>query len=299
MKNAAASVRARLANQARASQRPFQELVQHYGLERFLYRLSLSPHRDRFVLKGALMLRVWNSPEARPTRDIDLLGFVSNELDTLGSIVREVCRRGAPDDGVVFDETTVATERIKEGADYAGVRVKFIGRLGTARIPMQVDIGFGDVMHPGSEESDYPTLLDYPAPRLRTYPRETVIAEKFHAMVYLATLNSRMKDFFDIWLLSKQFDFEGARLAEAIAKTFAHRSTPLNADPVCLTEGFMAAEAAEKQWAAFSRRLGVASVPPHLDDLRQPLRRFLLPVASALVAQREIAARWMAPGPWR
>ena len=219
-RNIGASVRARLTNEAKESRRPFQEVLQYFGLERFLYRVSQSQHCNRFLLKGALMLRVWGAPGSRPTRDIDFLGYVDNEIEVIETIVREVCTIEVEDDGVRFDSTTVAGERIKEGADYEGVRIKFVGFLDNARIAMQLDVGFGDVVHPEAEENYYPTVLDFPAPRLRTYPRESVVAEKFQAMVFLGTLNSRMKDFFDIWLLAWRIARAGAMNRVASGRLF-------------------------------------------------------------------------------
>jgi hypothetical protein len=298
-KNVAASVRARLTNRAKSRNRPLQEVLQYYGLERFLYRFSRSKHRDRFLLKGALMLRVWDAPESRPTRDIDFLGYVDNEIETLEAIVREICAVDVEDDGLSFDVSTVAGERIKEDADYEGVRIKFTGFLERARIRMQLDIGFGDLVHPSPEEKDYPTILEFPAPRLRTYPRETMVAEKFQAMIYLGTLNSRMKDFFDIWLLAGQFDFSGTELARAIDKTFQNRGTQIDPDPVALTTAFTTAETTQKQWTAFVKRAKLEHAPAILDEIREPLRKFLVPVATALVEGRDFTDRWTAPGPWR
>ena len=297
-RNIGASVRARLTNEAKESRRPFQEVLQYFGLERFLYRVSQSQHCNRFLLKGALMLRVWGAPGSRPTRDIDLLGYVDNEIGVIEAIVREVCTIEVEDDGVRFDSTTVAGERIKEDADYEGVRIKFVGFLDNARIPMQLDVGFGDVVHPQAEENDYPTILDFPAPRLRTYPRESVVAEKFQAMVFLGTLNSRMKDFFDIWLLARQFDFAGADLAQAISSTFDNRSTELDPDPAALSLAFATAEKARWQWDSFIKRSKLDSAPAALEEIRLPLRQFLLPVVTALVEGRHFASQWTAPGPW-
>ena len=277
-KNIAASVRARLADKAKAGSRPFQELLQYYGLERFLYRISQTEHRERFILKGALMLRVWAAPESRPTRDIDMLCYADNSIENLEGLVRSLCNVDVEDDGLVFDASTVAGERIKEDADYEGVRVKFTGFLEKARIPMQLDIGFGDVVHPSAQEEDYPTILEFPGPRLRMYPRETVVAEKFQAMVYLGTLNSRMKDFFDIWLLARHFNFDGVELGGAIAKTFDNRGTPIETEPVALTPVFTDAEDIAKQWAAFLKRAQLAHAPKSFGKLRGLLRAFLLPV---------------------
>jgi hypothetical protein len=297
--NIAASVRARLANQAKASHRPFQEVLQHFGLERLLYRLAQSPHRSRFLLKGALLLNAWNAPVSRPTRDIDLLGYAENDVAVMEAIFREICTVTVVDDGLRFDATTLVGRRIKEDADYQGVRLTFVAFLEKARIPMQIDIGFGDVVTPSAEDRSYPTLLDLPAPHLRMYPRETVIAEKFEAMVQLGTLNTRMKDFFDIWLLASQFNFTGPELAQAVEKTFTHRGTRLDADPVALTPSFMAAENTQKQWAAFVKRSQLDNAPKTLDDARAQLRSFLLPVASAVLAAQSFADSWSAPGPWR
>ena len=159
---------------------------------------------------------------------VRFLGFVENEVEGLEAIVREACQEDVDDDGLHFDGETVAGERIKEDADYEGVRMRFTGFLENARIPMQMDVGFGDVVHPSARESSYPTILNFPAPRLRMYPRETVVAEKLEAMVFLGTVNSRMKDFYDIWLLARQFEFSGTDLAVAIARTFAKRGTALD-----------------------------------------------------------------------
>ena len=209
-KNIGASVRQRLLNKARETGRPFSELLQYFAMERFLYRLSKSEYADKFVLKGALMLTAWNAPLLRPTMDIDLLGRIGNDIGAMAAIVREICAgRVEPDDGLVFDAATVQGERIAEAAEYEGVRIRFRATLDAARIQMQLDIGFGDIVVPAAVPTIYPTILDLPAPHLLAYSRETAIAEKFEAMVKLGELNSRMKDFFDIWLLSRSFDFDG------------------------------------------------------------------------------------------
>lgn len=297
--NVAASVRARLMNQARAGQRPFQEVLQHYALERLLYRLAQSPHRWRFLLKGALLLRAWHAPVSRPTRDIDLLGYTENNVAIVEGMFREVCQTTVIDDGLRFDASTLAGRRIKEDADYQGVRLTFMAFLEKARVPIQIDIGFGDVVNPGAEDRDYPALLDFPAPNLRMYPRETVIAEKFEAMVKLGTLNTRMKDFFDIWLLASQYDFAGPELALAVEKTFAHRGTKLDANPIALTRAFTVAESTQKQWTAFVKRSQLNNAPSTLDEARDLLQHFLGPVASAVVDAGSFKASWVPPGPWR
>ncbi len=298
-KNMAASVHARLAEIARRTGRPFQELLQYYAMERFLYRLSKSPHAARFVLKGALMLRVWDAPMARPTKDIDLLGRLENSLESLSTLVREVCALEVEPDGLVFRPATVKSERIREDADYEGVRIRFDGLLARARIAMQLDVGIGDVMVPGPVEIAYPTLLDLPAPRLKGYPRETAIAEKFEAMVKLGTLNSRMKDFYDIWLLSRQFDFDGPTLAQAVNATFANRRTAVKADPVALTTEFSEGEVANTQWRAFVRKGRLGNAPASLEEAVSDIARFLLPVARGVVAGGNFKMNWTAGGPWQ
>ena len=233
-RNLGASVRERLLNQARAQGRPFQELLQYYAMERFLYRLSCSRHGEHFVLKGALLLTVWQAPISRSTMDIDLLGKTSNELAHIRSLVSEVCKIESEPDGIEFDAKSVGVARIKEDADYEGVRVRFRATLDRARIPMQIDIGFGDVITPGAIDVEYPTLLDFPVPRLRTYPKETVIAEKLEALTALGVLNSRMKDYFDLWVLSRMYAFEGATLVRAIQATFARRGVSIEfLPPAC------------------------------------------------------------------
>lgn len=227
LKNIAASVHQRLLNAARESGRPFNELVQYYALERWLYRLAQSNYRNQFVLKGALMLLVWKLPVTRPTRDIDLLGRVSNDLESVRGVIAAICRIPAEDDGMVFAPETVTTERIAEDADYEGVRAKFNASLGNTRLPMQVDIGFSDIITPEPAAIVYPVVLGHPAPELHAYTRETVIAEKFEAMVKLGELNSRMKDFFDIWMLARTGEFQGSELSRAVERTFHRRGTTL------------------------------------------------------------------------
>jgi len=197
LKNVAASVRQRLLNAARESGRPYDELLQYFAMERFLFRLSASPHGERFVLKGGLLLATWYAAPTRATRDIDLLGNVKNDVDRIVAIVGEVCGQVVEPDGLEFDAGTIVGERIAEEAEYEGVRVRFRGNLDNAQLSMQIDVGFGDAVVPAPVEVDYPTLLDLPAPRVRAYTRESVIAEKFHTMVRRGLLNSRMRDFFE------------------------------------------------------------------------------------------------------
>lgn len=294
--NVSASVRQRLLNRARSDGRLFDEILQYFAMERFLYRLSQSAHAEQFVLKGALMLRVWRASEFRPTMDIDLLGRASNEEAEILAQVRDVLRADVEADGLAFDPDSIRTERVTEDADYGGIRVRFSGALDSARIHMQIDIGFGDVVYPGPEVSDLPVMLDLPAPRLLCYSRESSIAEKFEAMVKLGILNSRMKDFYDIWLLSRRFDFIGTELARAIRLTFERRETELPIEIEAFRQSFV--DAKQTQWTAFRNRIQQPHVPASFAEVATSLEQFLLPVASALSSGKPFPANWAAPGPW-
>jgi hypothetical protein len=226
-----ASVHQRLLTMAKESSRTFNELLQHFAIERFIYRLSKSPLADRFVLKGALMLSAWGGSMSRPTMDIDLSGRIENDPDAIAAAMKAACMTAVAADGMSFDAGSVTAARIMEDVGYSGVRVRIRGNLSNARVSLQVDVGFGDVIVPGPRKVTYPVLLDFPPPELKGYSMESTIAEKFHAMVKRGILNSRMKDFHDIWMLSRTFDFQGAMLARAVEKTFANRETPVPTRP--------------------------------------------------------------------
>lgn len=293
--NLAASVRQKIKNHAVKDKRPFAELLQYYAMERFLYRLTQSEHANSFILKGALMLRVWQSAEIRPTMDIDMLGKTSNEIDSICAQVHDIISVEI-DDGLVFDPATIRGEKIKEDADYEGVRVRFIGTLENARVNMQIDVGFGDIIHPEPAEAEFPTLLDSPAPRLLCYSRESVIAEKFEAMIKLGELNSRMKDFYDIWLLSKQFEFDGTQLAEAIRLTFNNRETVIPEVITAFTDEFIKIK--DKQWTAFHKRLGQDHVPDDFAEIVAGIETFIQPVATALFTGEEFIQKWSPSNEW-
>jgi hypothetical protein len=273
-------------------------VLEYYAMERFLYRLARSPHAGRFVLKGALMFRAWGAPASRPTRDIDLLARMDNDVASVVPVFRDVCGLAVEPDGMVFDPASVAGAVIKEDADYPGVRVTFRGGLQNARVAMQVDVGFGDVVTPGPVPTAYPTLLALPAPHLSGYPRETVVAEKFEAMVKLGQVNSRMKDFYDLWLLARGFDFDGPILAAAVERTFAHRKTAVPPLPFALTPGFASDPAKNAQWKGFVRRTRLDDVPADLATVTGELGPFLLPVSEAVAAGFTFDRKWKAPGPW-
>jgi len=295
-KNVSASVRQRLLNRAHHDGRPFNELLQYDAMERFLYRLSRSAHADRFILKGALMLKVWRSPQFRPTMDIDMLGRTSREEALILRQIRDIMMMDVGMDGLSFDPDSLRTERITEDAEYEGIRVRFLGSLDTARINMQIDIGFGDIVHPDPELAEMPTMLDFPAPRLLCYSRESAIAEKFEAMVSLGSRNSRMKDFYDIWLLSRQFDVIGKNLTEAIRLTFKQRDTVLPGDIEASSRDF--AEVKQTQWTAFRKRLQQEHVPVAFQKVTRALEIFLMPIATSISEQSEAPETWTASGPW-
>ena len=249
--NLAASIQARLQIKAEAQGKPFAELLQYYGMERFLYRLSKSQYVDKFVLKGGLLIYGWNVPLRRPTRDIDFRGYLDNSETAVLRAIQDVIRETVPDDGILFDAQTIHVEQTQIDADYEGIRVKFTGYLGKARIPMQIDIGFSDVLASRVERVQYPTLLDNTrTPLLKSYPKESMVSEKFHAMIRHAQLNSRFKDYYDLWLIANNFEFEARSLQKAIEKTFAKRQTEIPIErPIGLTAEF--AEANHARWTKF------------------------------------------------
>lgn len=264
-------------------------------MERFLYRLAVSEHSHKFVLKGALMLRVWYAPEARPTMDIDLFGRL--QQNEVVQVVTDVCQQKVEADGLVFDAQTLSTEAITENADYEGVRVRLRGFLGTARVTVQLDVGFGDAAFT-EEIAEYSSLLGMSQPRLRGYSRESSIAERFKAMTELGRLNSRMKDFYDIWLLSRQFTFEGERLTEAVAQTFRRRGTPVEALPDALTPAFANDPSKVLQWRAFLRKGQLDNVPDALSEVVAAITEFLEPVAAAQAEARPFLSHWTPARGW-
>ena len=226
-------------NKAREEKEDFGLVLTRYGLERLLYRLSQSQYREQFVLKGAMLFQLWSGHPHRPTRDLDLLGHGDPDPGRFQEILREICQQDVVNDGLMFHADSVHADPMKADEEYQGLRLKLQATLESARIPIQIDIGFGDAVSPGSDEITYPTLLDFPAPTLRAYPRETVVAEKFQAMVMLGIANSRMKDFYDIWTLSRQFEFSGSVLCSALRATFERRTTVLPEKlPSALTSEF-------------------------------------------------------------
>jgi hypothetical protein len=298
IRNVAASHRAKLLALARTRGEDFQFLLGRWTIERFLYRLARSRHKDSFVLKGAMLFLAWGSKLYRPTKDLDLLGFGSADVVEVASRIREICSVPT-DDGIVFDVAGVEAERIKEDAEYEGVRVWVPASLDGARVTMQIDVGFGDAVDPAPAELPFPTLLSFDAPVVRAYPPEAVIAEKFQAMVALGIANSRMKDFFDIWTFATTQHFEMACLSQSIRKTFERRRTGLpEIPPVALTDEFLRDTAKKTQWTAFCKRLGSRDTPV-LDAIGPVLVSFLMPAVEQARQQGPDALIWQPPGPWR
>lgn len=295
--NVGASVRARLTNLVSTRRVDLQRLLVEYGNERLLCRLARSPHANNFVLKGATLFVIWTGRPHRATKDIDLLGFGDPSESRLIEVFREIAAIRIPEDGVVFDPSTVVTEPIRKDTGYGGTRVALRGDLAGARLNIQVDIGFGDAISLPTELAEVPCLLrGLPPTTLRTYPREVAVAEKAAAMILLGPTNSRMKDFYDIWYLAGRFAFDGDRLTPAIRGTFTRRGIPQQmVAPLALSQEFARLNGKQAQWAGFLRRAGLAD-GPSLSVAIQVIAAFLCPV---LLAGEEVTGwRWEAGGPW-
>lgn len=256
IKDISASVRQRLLNLAKERQEDFNFVLQRYGIERLLYRLSISEYKDKFVLKGATLFSIWNDEPHRPTKDIDFLSFCDNDLAQIKEAFISVSRVPV-EDGIIFDESSVSVEEIKDDAEYNGVRVKLIGYVKNSKANIQVDIGFGDIMVPEAEESKLPTLLEYPAPNLRTYPVYSVISEKLQAMYSLGEANSRMKDFYDLWNISKNKKLNEKLLHDAVMATFNNRDTEFTSTPIIFENEFIQDVERGKMWKAYLKKLNV------------------------------------------
>ena len=302
LRDVSASVSARLRNLARLREVDFNLLLDHYAAERFLYRLSASGEVDRFTLKGAALFRVWTEAELRPTRDVDFLAAGAADHVALRAAMETVCAIPCPEDGVVFDAATIRIRDVRRNQPVGGLRARLQGSLGVVRLALQIDIGFGDVITPAREQRDYPTLLDLPAPRLWIYPRETLVAEKFDAMVRLGADNSRVKDLWDIACLARRFAFDGETLRTAIAETFRQRGTSFTGErPVALLPIYYDDTARAQYWQVLQRQIATdADGPARLVDAGDELRRFLGPVCDSLIAEESAFTQaWPAGGPWQ
>jgi len=302
-KDVPASVEERLRTLRAASGEEFQALLIRYARERLLYRLSRSAYRDQFILKGAILFAVWAKKPFRSTKDVDFLGLGPGDIQSVVAVFRELCAdAGSPgvEDGIRFDPDSVRGEPIREGADYGGVRIRLTALISSARPPVQIDVAFGDVMTTEAQEVELPVILDYPAPRLRAYSRETVIAEKLQAMTVLATTNSRMKDFYDVWILQQEFPFDGVTLSEAIKATFERRRTAVDpASCVAFQSAFYVSAEPLNLWRAYVLRGGLERVPPSFAAVGEAITGFLRPVAESVAAGLPFDRIWPPGGPWR
>lgn len=293
-----ASVRQRLLNIIAETGDDANVVWTRFAVERLLYRLSVSEFSSEFILKGASLLVVWSREPYRSTMDLDLLGLGVDSQERILYIFRRLCDSSTNEDGLLFDPESVRVIAIRESGDYHGQRVNLVARLGNARIPVQVDIGFGDVVTPEAEIINYPTLLDMPVPQIKASTKQTVIAEKFQAMVFLGMVNSRMKDFYDLYKLASSFPFDGRLLAKAITATFQRRKTPLPiVAPIALTEEFYNDSTKQKQWNAFVKKMDNGAVPT-LPVVIKLLAKFILPVIASASDSGRIGT-WMPNGPWR
>ena len=281
-RNLAASVQARLLNLARSSSRDYGQVLTRFALERLLYRLSISEHADHFLLKGALLFDLWFDMPLRPTRDIDLLGFGVSETPHLIGVFQDLCGLEV-DDGMVFVADSLNAQEIRKAANYSGVRVTLRAQLGPSKASIQIDVGYGDAVTPAPEKAAYPVLLDeFAAPLLRVYPRETVVAEKLETIVLLGIANSRMKDYFDLWVLCKHTHGESSLLKQAIHATFQRRGTPLpKALPVGLSKEFALDTQKQQQWRAFLKKNRLDEVA--LQSVVEDLRLWLAPLLPYLI----------------
>ena len=297
--NRVASVLARLRNVAEKDALSFNDILQSYVIERFLARLSRSAHANTVLLKGALMLRVWGVPRARPTMDIDFLRRGKADEATLVAIVRDCAAVVDETDGVTFDAQTIVAEPIRDDTSYVDTRVRLVARLGNVRQTVQIDFGVGDAVHPQPATINYPVLLGAEPLTLRAYPVEAAIAEKFQAMVELDFQNSRMKDFYDIWVLSQLLGFEGAVLGQAIRLTFERRQTPVPiSPPTAFGRDFSSDPGHSRQWAAFVRRIGEEALARAFPKVVEDLAEFLLPVSRAVASDNQLPKHWQPKGPW-
>jgi predicted nucleotidyltransferase component of viral defense system len=300
IKNVAASILARLRHHSQQLERPFAENLQYYAMERFLYRLSKTSYTDKFILKGGLMFYVWELPLRRPTRDIDFRGYVSSSSKTLLKIIRDVIAVSVPEDGIVIDPQSVSIEETQIDADYQGIRVKMTVLLERSRIPLQIDIGFSDDLSSKAETIDYPSMLpNLKTARMKAYPKEAVVAEKFHAMLRHGDLNSRMKDYYDIWLISETFEFESHALQKAIETTFKNRDTELPTErPASLSAEF--ASANNTRWNNFLDKMNISTTESaNFANIMEQVWKFLEHPLRASLHNTKSTRKWIPNKGWK
>lgn len=297
--NTPASVRSRLLNLARTTGRTFEELTIRYTVERFLARLEKSTHQDRFILKGAMLYTLWELNSNRTTMDLDLLGSGSSDIEDMRRVAQGICETKIEDDGLIFNKESVSVTRIREDSAYHGVRIVIRVALGTMQIRLQVDVGFGDQIVPSPQWAEFPALLAERGPVIRTYSPETVISEKFNATIVLGMANSRMKDYFDIWMLSQHFTIKASVLREAIKQTFSKRHTELpRSEPIALSKNFFNNTSKQRQWKGFLRKQGRLESVPSLPEIIEILCEFLLPIVTEINTNSQIVETWEPEQGW-
>lgn len=297
LKNVTASVLARLRNDSKSSGAPFQQVLQLYAMERFLYRLSKSGHAQSVVLKGALLLKTIGIPKARPTMDIDMLRQGRADQDDLIELVTDCAALAVEADGIAFVADSIVAEDIRKDSEYKGTRILMDARMDNVRLKIQVDFGVGDVMVPGPRMIEYPVLLAGDPVHLLAYPIESSIAEKLQAMVALGNANSRMKDFYDVWICSKHLDFNESTLLKAIDATFSNRETSIPAEEVeAFTAAFVTGHAV--QWNAFVRKLGENDLVDSFGKVVEELKTFAVPMLRTLARGERSTQRWEAGRGW-
>lgn len=299
-KNIPVSIRNRLLNLAREQKIEFGNLLVHYAIERILFRMTISEHADQFYLKGATLFSVWSQQPHRPTQDIDFLAHGNASPDVMRAVFLDIMKIQCPLDGLTFNEASLKIDQIKEGQQYEGLRVTFTANLTMAVIPIQIDLGFGDAVSPGPIEVSVPTLLDMEPPVILSYPRETVVAEKFETMVKLGIANSRMKDFFDLDFLADNFAFEGGHLTAAMLATFTRRRTEIPGNtPLALSPEFYRNGEKQNQWKAFLRKTKLSIDRLELEMICRRLDDFLMP--PCLAANKGIVLNkvWSPADGWR
>lgn len=327
--NVSHSVRDRLLARTRETGEDHQVILTRFALERLLYRITRLPEGEDFVLKGAFTFLIWEGTLSRQTRDLDLLGRGAPDTSRLRNILEKACKIDAskidtsgdhvPDDGVRFDADSLQVAPIREGAEYEGLRAKLYAYIGSARLRLQIDVGFGDEITPPPEKQVFPGLLDFPEPEVKTYPPETTVAEKAHGLVRFGRANTRMKDFYDLWRISELFEIDGSTLTEAIRATFTRRETPLPSEvPIALTDRFARDSAKQRQWQAFAGQIGkvqkgeeiqsgegeeAPSAVPSLGETVSSIQEFLVPVLRAAKGDTgkddaSAPGTWEPGGPW-
>lgn len=293
------SIQAKLLNYSHAHQENHNHTLSRYAIERLMYRLSMSPYAERFVLKGAMLFVLWLNEVHRPTKDLDLLGLGEFSADSLKTIFEDICALSVEDDGVEFFKELIAIEDIREAEIYQGLRVRITGALGSVKLNVSVDVGFGDAIVPRPKKETYPVLLDLPKPKLKIYPRETVVAEKFDAIVVLGLRNSRMKDYYDLWIMARHFEFDGAILTDAIKATLERRGRRLQTDQLPgLDNAFAQTPNKQTQWKAFLRRTVPDQQDMELAEVVSVIRDFLAPVLSGIISIEPFKKHWMPKRGW-